>query len=349
MKSVPTAGELAGLVGGRLTGNPETPVSGFASLEHAGGGDVTFAAGASWRARAKDTDAAVVVTDEPVEGLKGAQIIVPDPNLAFARIVEAMGRERARGSPGIHPSAVVDPGAGVHPEAAVRACAVVEAGASVGARSVIGAGAYVGHGTVVGEDCMLHPRAVLMHDVRLGDRVTVHSGAVIGADGFGYAPTPEGTHQKIPQVGTVVLEDDVEIGANSCVDRARFDATRIRKGTKIDDLVMVAHNVQVGEHCLLAAQSGIAGSTRLDGHVVLGGHVGVAGHIRLGEGAQVGAYSGVGKDLPAGQAYVGIPAVPLKEGLRIRALSLKLPGLWKRIQALEARLAEPGDPEGVGR
>ena len=334
-----TVQELADLLSGRVIGDPSVVVSGFAGAGDAGAGDLTFAADARWVDAARDSDAAVILVQEPIDGARAAQIVVKDPNLAFALAVEHMTHAEVP-EPGVHGDASVHQDATIDATAYVAACAVVDAGASVGPRAFVGAGTYVGKDAAIGADCLLHANVTVAERVRLGDRVTVHSGAVVGSDGYGYATTPDGVHVKIPQTGTVVVEDDVEIGANVCIDRARFAETRVGKGTKIDNLVQVGHNVKIGPHCLIVSQAGIAGSAELGQHVVLGGHVGVTGHVKLGDGAQITAFSGVSKSLDGGQAYMGVPAIPISEGKRVRLLQMKLPELLKRVRDLERRAEE---------
>jgi UDP-3-O-[3-hydroxymyristoyl] glucosamine N-acyltransferase len=216
---------------------------------------------------------------------------------------------------------------------------VIEGGVRVGPRTVVGAGVYVGEDSSIGADCLICPNVTIMHGVTVGDRVIIQAGAVLGSDGFGYATDEKGVHHKIPQVGSVVVEDDVEIGANACIDRARFHETRIGSGTKIDNLVQVGHNVVIGSDSALAAHVGIAGSSVLGRHVALGGMVGVRDHVKIGDGARVGAYSGVGNDLDAGQDYVGIPAMPYRQGLKIRLLTTKLPEIDAGLKGALERLA----------
>ena len=244
-----------------------------------------------------------------------------------------------RHPPGVHPSAVVEPGASVAPSAAVGPCAVVGECTVVGEGSQVDAGCVLGRNCVVGRDCHLFPRVVLYDDTRLGDRVILHSGVVLGSDGFGYAQEA-GRHIKIPQVGRVVVEDDVEIGANSTVDRGALDETRIGAGSKIDNLVMVAHNVKLGPHCILVAQSGISGSTCLGHHVILAGQSGAVGHIRIGDGARVGAKSAVTHDLPDGAFVTGYPAQDHRRWLKERALSGRLQEILQRLKRVESRLGE---------
>jgi UDP-3-O-[3-hydroxymyristoyl] glucosamine N-acyltransferase len=340
-----TVRELAESVGGRVVGDPDVEIRGFSGIERAAAGDVTFVSDDRFLAQLAVTKASAVVLKAESAECPAAQIITPDPNLAFARIVSDAERALARGRGGVDPRASVDPAADVDPTASVRAFAVVAAGARVGPRTIVGSGTYVGEEAVLGADCLIHPNVSILHHVRIGDRVTIHAGAVLGSDGFGFATDAKGVHHKIPQVGTVVVEDDVEIGANSCVDRARFHETRIGQGTKVDNQVQIGHNVVIGPGSILAAQAGIAGSTTLGHHVVLGGKVGIADHVKIGDVARISAYSGVGKDLEGGQDYLGIPILPLREGLKVRVLTGRLPEIVAdlkdaraRIEALEAEL-----------
>ena len=334
-----TAGVVGPRVGGGGGGYATVAVTGFAGATEAADGDLTFAHEPRWIDAVKDRPAGAVLVRAQVEGMNAVQIVVDDPNLAFAVAVEHMTR-RAAADPVVHPDATVHGDAEVHASASVAARAVVDAGAVVGRGAVIGAGVYLGRDVRLGEDCLLHPNVTVAHGVVIGDRVIIHSGTVVGSDGYGYATTPEGRHVKIPQTGTVVIEDDVEIGANVCIDRARINETRIGRGTKIDNLVQVGHNVKIGPDCLVVSQAGIAGSSELGRQVVLGGHVGVAGHASIGDQAQVAAYSGVPGDLEGGQAYMGIPAIPISEGRRVRVLQARLPELVKRVRRLERRLED---------
>jgi UDP-3-O-[3-hydroxymyristoyl] glucosamine N-acyltransferase len=340
-----TVRDLAASVGGRIVGDPDVEIHGFAGIERAGEGDITFVSDDRFLAQLAKTKASAVVLKAESAGCPAAQIITPDPNLAFARIVGEGELAIARGRGGVDPAALVDPAAAVDPSATIRAGAVISAGARVGARTIVGSGSFVGEDAVVGADCLVHPNVSILHHVKVGDRVILHSGVVLGSDGFGYATDEKGVHHKIPQVGTVVVEDDVEIGANSCVDRARFHETRIGRGTKIDNLVQVGHNVVIGGFSVVAAQTGIGGSSTLGHHVVLGGKVGIADHVKIGDVARVSAYSGVGNDLEGGKDYLGIPILPLREGLKVRVLTGRLPQIVAelkdaraRIEALEAEL-----------
>ena len=320
-----SARRLAEELGGELHGNGDVEVLGVAPASEAGEGSVTFADAPAHLEQALASRASVVLAglDAPRGLPTGKTLIrVKQPRAAFAKAV-ALFHPPEVPPPGIHPTAIVASsvtiGAGVH----VGAYAVIKDGATIGARSVIDAGVVVGAGAAVGEECVLHPRVVLYPRVVLGHRVIVHAGSVIGSDGFGYVQEA-GRHVKVPQVGTVVVGDDVEIGANTTIDRATLGTTRIGRGTKIDNLVQVAHNNVVGEHCILAAQVGLAGSVTLGRYVLLGGQVGVGDHVTVGEKSMVGGQGGVIGDVPAGSVLWGTPAQPRREYLRQMAALKRL-------------------------
>jgi UDP-3-O-[3-hydroxymyristoyl] glucosamine N-acyltransferase len=233
--------------------------------------------------------------------------------------------------------AYVDESADVADSASIMANAFVAPGAKVGGNSVVYPGSYIGHGSSVGDDCTIYPNVTIRDGVSVGNRVTIHPGSVIGGDGFGYA-TDKGVHHKIPQVGGVVIGDDVEIGANSTIDRGALDDTVIKRGTKIDNLVMIAHNVKVGEDCLLVAQVGISGSSELGHHVVIGGQAGVVGHIKVGDYAQIAGKSGVSKNLTGGKNYAGVPVMPHKDWLKSMVLVSKLPEMKKELDDLNRKI-----------
>jgi UDP-3-O-[3-hydroxymyristoyl] glucosamine N-acyltransferase len=265
---------------------------------------------------------------------------VANPTLAFSAVIAHFGIAKIVAQPGIHPTAVIAPTAKLNPQAVhVGPHVVVEDGAQIGDGSVLHAGSYIGHHVHLGEGCVLHPHAIVKDYCTLGKRVIIHSGAVIGSDGFGYEFV-QGRHMKVDQVGIVEVGDDVEIGSCSCIDRARFGSTSIGSGTKIDNLVQVAHNVTTGAHCILVAQVGVSGSTKLGNYVIMGGQSGAAGHLKIGDQVTVLGRSGVTKDLPAKGHYTGFPARPLMEGRKLMAYPAKVPDLQKRILDLERRLAE---------
>lgn len=334
---------VAELVGARLIGDGARPVRGVAPLAEAEGDEVAFLANARYRKDLAATRAAAVLVAEPVEGSAAAQLVVPDPYAAFARLMRHLF-ERARKAGGVSPDARVDPTARIGADPDLAAFVTVGPGAVIGDRATLHPGARVEAGCRLGDDVTLHPNVVVREGCRIGHRVTVHAGTVIGADGFGYA-TEGGEHRKIPHVGGVVLEDDVELGANVTIDRAVLGDTVVGAGTKIDNLVQVGHNVRIGRGCLVVSQVGISGSTVLGDYVVLGGQAGVAGHLRLGRGARVGARGGVTKDVPDGQTVSGFPASPHREQLKAQAALGRLPELRERLGRLERRVRElSGEP-----
>jgi UDP-3-O-[3-hydroxymyristoyl] glucosamine N-acyltransferase len=334
-----TAAELASLVGGRVVGDEGARVSGVASLASAGEGELAFVEDEKFYAAARASGASVVIAPEGA-GLEGLRSVVETarPKLAFALAAAALRPTRRREA-SIHPTASVARGAvlgeGVH----------VGAHVSVGEGSTIGEGAQlldgvrVGARVTVGRDCVLHPNVVLYDGVSLGDRVVLHACVVVGADGFGYVRDSEGVYHKFPQVGTVVIEDDVEIGAGSCVDRGALGATRVGRGAKIDNLVQVGHSCTVGEDTLLCAQVGLAGSSHVGARVILAGQVGVAGHLKVGDDAVITAKSATSHDVPPGKVISGIPAFDNREWLRSTAAFRRLGEMQRSLRALEQRLA----------
>jgi UDP-3-O-[3-hydroxymyristoyl] glucosamine N-acyltransferase len=335
---MPTVSELAALVGGEVfSGSGDAVIEGPAALESAGPGEISFFAHPRYAADLRTTRAAAVLVPRDFAGETPAACIrVDDPSAAFTRITREFLREPAPPPAGVHPSAVVHSGAQIAPGASIGEQAVVMPGAVIGPRSVVMAGGYIGAGARIGAACLLHPHAVVGHGCLLGDRVILHSGAVVGSDGFGY-DTQDGRHTKIAQSGIVVVEDDVEIGANTTIDRARFGRTVIGEGTKIDNLVMIAHNVVIGKHCIVCAQVGIAGSARIGNHVILAGQAGLVGHIRIGDGAIVGAQTGVSNDIEPGARVVGSPPRPIGDWKRSIIRVDKLAELYDRVKKLEQR------------
>jgi UDP-3-O-[3-hydroxymyristoyl] glucosamine N-acyltransferase len=262
---------------------------------------------------------------------------VDNPYLAFQQAVRVFRPDTFRPAPGIHPSAVVAPGARVGEGASLGPYVVVEDGATLGRDVVIMAGGYVGARVTIGDGTFFYPHVVVREECVIGARCILHAGVVIGADGFGFA-FDSGRYHKVPQVGNVIVGDDVEIGANTCVDRATTDSTRVGDGTKIDNLVQIGHNVNIGRHCIVVAQVGIAGSTRLEDYVTLGGQVGVAGHIVIEKGAMVGAQSGVSRNVSTRQVVSGTPAIPHPVWKRMSVLLARLPALFQGVKELERRL-----------
>jgi len=333
--------ELAAHVGGTLRGDGSLLIRGVGGLAEAGPGELSFYGNPRYRDALLVTRAAAVLvpSGEPPLRTDLAVVQVEDPHLAFARI-SALFHPAETAPPGVSPSARVHPQARVHPDATVMAFATVEAGAEVGAGTLLSPGVFVGRGARVGAHSVLHPNVTVREGCLVGDRVVIHASAVVGADGFGFAFDPGvGAHVKVPQAGIVRVEDDVEIGACTCIDRATTGETVIGRGTKIDNLVQVAHNVRVGPHSLLCAQAGISGSAELGAGVILAGQVGVVGHIRIGDGARVVAQSGVVHDVPAGETLAGSPAIDHRAWLKLSAALPRLGELLREVRALRARVA----------
>lgn len=335
-----TLTELARLCGATLDGDGARLVDGPADLGEAGPNEISFFAHPRYKEKLAATRAGAVIValDCDVPRRDAVFLRVKDPSRAFTQVVQAFQDPVPPPVPGVHPSAVVEAGAHVAASASIGPLCHVAAGARLGERVVLHAGVSIGHDTAVGDDSVLHPGVRLYPRVTVGARCILHAGTVVGSDGFGFEPTREGW-VKIPQVGTVVVEDDVEIGANCALDRGRFGATRIGRGAKLDNLVHVAHNVIVGESALLIAQVGIAGSATIGKRAILAGQVGVAGHTHVGDGARLGGQSGVVADIPAGQDYMGTPAHPRGDALRQWTLTARLPELNQRVRALEQKLA----------
>jgi UDP-3-O-[3-hydroxymyristoyl] glucosamine N-acyltransferase len=317
-----------------------------APLDSAGPEHVSFCVDERDRELARASQAGAVLVANDAAALPMATLRVRAPRQALIQLLRLF-HPRPGHVPGVHATAVVDTRARVDGTASIGALSVIEAGATIGADVRIHPLVFVGRDAVVGDGSELHPHVVLREGVRLGQRVVVHAGAVIGGDGFGYA-FDGAAHQKIPQVGTVVVEDDVEIGANTTIDRATLGATVIRCGTKIDNLVQVGHNVEIGEHSILVSQVGISGSSRLGRGVVLGGQVGVADHVTVGDGVMVGAQSGIHADIEAGTRVLGTPARPITLAKRIFLTEGHLPDLARKVRELERRLERVERETGDG-
>jgi UDP-3-O-[3-hydroxymyristoyl] glucosamine N-acyltransferase len=333
-----TLQELANLSGGELRGgNPSQQIAGAAALSEAAPGEITFYADPRYLARLRKTRAsAIFVPLDFAEQTSAAQIRVANPSKAFEQVVLKLAPKPITFAPGVHPTAIVDPSAKLGNAVSIQPHAVIEANVAIGDNTVIGAGSYVGHETAIGASCQIYPNVTIRDRMRIGDRVMIHSGAVIGADGFGFEFV-EGRHKKIPQMGIVQIDNDVEIGANTTIDRARFGRTWIQEGVKIDNLVQIAHNVIIGKNSIIAAQTGVSGSTRVGEKVMMAGQVGVIGHLTIEDGTVIAAQSGVAKDLPGG-AWFGSPAVPLSEAKRQIAWIHRLGKLFERIKAIEKKM-----------
>lgn len=330
------------LEGEIISGDPDLTITGFNSISEAEPGEITFLGNPRYAPALKKSRAAAVLVDEQFQEVPGnmAAIRVQNPTLKFSLIIQQYGEPRQAFEPGVHATAIIHPKAQLNPDTVhVGPYAVIEEGAVIGEGSSIQAGAYIGRNVRLGSGCTIYPHAVVREHCVLGDRVIIHSGAVIGTDGFGYELN-QGKHVKIDQVGIVQLDDDVEIGSCTIIDRARFGRTWIGEGTKIDNLVQIAHNCVVGKHCIIVSQVGISGSTRLGNYVTMAGQVGVAGHLNIGDKVTFLAKSGVTKDHPEAGAYTGYPAKPLLEGRRMLTYPARVPELLERVKELEERLAK---------
>ena len=335
-----TLAEIAEKVGGVLEGEGDVEITGVAALSDAGSGDISFLSSPRYASQVAGTGASAVVVAEDWSGECSCPVIrVGNPDKAFADVAAEFAPEAVAYEPGVHGTAVVAADAVLGEGVSIGPHCVVEPGAEIGDRTVICAGCYIGHGSALGAGCKLYPRVTVRERVTIGDRAILHPGVVIGSDGFGYVL--EGpVWKKIPQVGTVEIGNDVEIGANSTVDRGRFGKTVIEDGVKLDNLVQVAHNVRIGKNSAAAAQVGISGSTTIGHNVMLGGQAGIAGHLTVGDRAAVGAKAGVTKSVPAEMFVSDYPARPHKQAKKIHAHVARLPELKEKVKQLEKRISD---------
>ena len=333
-----TASHIAEQLRGEIIGDGAVVLTGFAPADHAQAGDLTFAENEAFFAKAEQSAASAILVPDVFASSKKTLIRVPNARVAFAKVLPLFFPPE-KPAPGIHPSAVVAASAQIDPTAHIGPNCVVGERVRIGARSVLRGGNHVGRDCQFGEDVSLFPNVVVYHQTVLGNRVSIHAGSIIGADGFGYV-VDEGKHRKVLQLGNVIIHDDVEIGANVTIDRAALGSTIIGKGTKIDNLVMIAHNVVVGENCLIISQVGVAGSTKLGNYCVLAGQVGLAGHLKIGNQVTIAAKSGVMRDIEDGQKVFGIPAISDRDAKRQIVALGQLPELIRRVRELEKQVAE---------
>jgi len=330
--------ELAARLECQLEGDGDIDITRVASLEQAGTGDLAFLANSKYTSQLSSSRASAIVVDLDVDGVPGAALRTANPYLAFARAT-ALLHPQTRPAPGVHPTAIVAPDATIEADVTIGPYVVVGSGSRIGARSVIHAHTVIGEGATLGPDCLVHARVSIRERVQMGARVVVQDGAVIGSDGFGFAPRGDGTFEKIPQVAPVVIEDDVEIGANSTIDRPAVGETRVHAGTKIDNLVQIAHGVVVGRNTMLAAQVGIAGSSVIGNDVMLGGQVGVTGHVTVGDRVKASAKTGITGNVGADSYVTGYPHMDNLEWRKAYVVFRRLPDMRKQLSKLEARLA----------
>jgi UDP-3-O-[3-hydroxymyristoyl] glucosamine N-acyltransferase len=339
-----TSDDIAAIVQPKASrGATEDAICGLAALSDAAAGDLTFLGNAKYKSEVATTKASLVLLPVGFEGEPQPGqlfLFVDNPSVALARVCARIEQSLwPKPAPGVHATASVSPDARIAPSATIGPLCVVEAGAIIGERVHLQAQVFVGRNARIGDDSWLMPGVVIATECEVGKRVRIQPGAVLGSDGFGYEFV-QGRHEKIPQVGIVAVGDDVEIGANTTIDRARFSRTIIGEGTKIDNLVQLGHNVVIGRHCLLCAQVGISGSTKLEDYVVLGGQVGVGGHITIGKGVKAGGQAGITADVAPGSFVNGTPAIPYLLERRVAVLQPKLPELFRRVETLEAQLLD---------
>ena len=331
-----TTAEIAKLLAGEVLGDANATLTGFASADTAKLGDLTFAETDEFFAAAENSAATAIIAGKNSSSTRNIVIRVENPRIAFAKALAVFFPEPKFAS-GVHSSAVVAASAQIDPTAHIGPHCTIGERVKIGANVVLQSGNFIGDDSVLGDETNLFPNVTIYSRTQIGKRVRIHSGTVIGSDGFGYV-FDSGFHRKVPQVGNVVIGDNVEIGSNSSVDRAALGSTVIGKGTKIDNLVQVAHNVEIGEHCILCAQVGIAGSAKVGNYVVMAGQVGIAGHLKIGNQVTVGSKSGVMHNIPDGEQWLGAPAQPDKQAKRIMIAMQRLPDLFKKIAAWEKKL-----------
>ncbi len=331
--------EIAEIIDGELIGDSGIVITGVSGIKEAREGDITFIANPKYKNLIDSTQAsAIIISAEEQIKADIPLIQTENPSLAFVKVLEIFSREKVnRVAIGIHASAVIGKNVQLSKDLTIQAYAVIEDNVRMGDRVVIYPGVYIGKGVQIGNDTVIYPQVSIRQEVIIGNRVIIHNGTVIGSDGFGYE-TLNGIHHKIPQLGTVVIEDDVEIGASVTIDRARFDKTLIGRGAKIDNLVQIAHNVVIGPNSIIIAQTGISGSVTVGKNVILAGQVGVAGHISIGDNTIAAAQSGISKDLPPDSRVMGSPARPFGLTKRIQAVIKRLPELFKKILDLDKKI-----------
>lgn len=340
-----TAKELAALLGGVVDGNPDAVVSNLAKIEEAQSADLSFIANPKYETYAATTGAGILIVNEKLPktaGVTATLVRVPDPYAAFTKLL-SLYNQQTQQKAGVEQPCFIAEDAEVSPDAYIGAFSYLGRGVKVGSGCKIYPNTYLGDGVTIGDGTTVYANVAIYHACKVGCNVIIHAGTVIGSDGFGFAPNPDGSFNKIPQTGNVVIEDDVEIGANCTIDRATLGSTVIRKGVKLDNLIQIAHNVEVGPNSVIAAQAGVSGSTKLGANAMIGGQVGIVGHIQLADGIKVQAQSGISKSIrQSGSAWAGSPAFNYQQNLKSQVIFRNLPELEQRVRDLEARLASLG-------
>lgn len=335
------AAQIAALIAGDVEGNPEACVNTFSKIEEAREGSITFLANPKYTHYIYSTEASIVLVSRDfvaTEPVKATLIRVDDPYAVLSKLLEYASQAMTPQPVGIEQPSFIAAGVEVPEDAYIGAFAYIAEGVKLGKGVKIYPQAYIGHGVTIGDNTIIYPGAKIYHGCRIGARCIIHAGVVIGADGFGFAPLPDGTYHKIPQIGIVTIEDDVEIGANTTVDRATMGTTLVGRGTKLDNLIQAAHNTEIGSNTVIAAQAGIAGSTKIGDNCMIGGQVGFSGHIHVGNRVQIGAQSGIPNDLADGSRVMGYPAVPLGDFARQSVYIKRLGQLFSRVADLEKSL-----------
>lgn len=331
--------EIAKFINGELAGDGEVLIKGINGVNEAKDGDLAFVLSAHNTALIESTKASCVVVPKNLAGKFDKPIIkVENPSIAFSKIIGLLMPDRIPRPKGIHPTAIIAQGTKIAKTAAIGPYVVIEEGASIGEETIIYSFCYIGKNTQIGKNCIFYPNVVIREEVTIGNGVIIHPGSVVGSDGFGYDIQKDGTQVKIPQLGTVVIEDDVELGSCVTVDRARFNKTVIGRGTKIDNLVQIAHNVIIGPNCVIAGQSGISGSSTLGRNVIFGGQVGVSDHVKIGDFVIAGAKTGIHKSYPAKTTLFGYPSKPADKARELIAATGLLPKLFERVRKLEEKI-----------
>jgi len=339
-----SAEQIAALIQGKIEGDPQTTVSGFGKIEEAGKSDLAFLANPKYEDYLYTTAAGIIIIGEQMElkeNISATLIRVKDAYSSFAVLMQYYQQMKAKQLVGIEDPVFIHPSAKIGKDVYIAAFSYIGEHAEIGNDVKIFAQVFIGANTKVGDRTVLHPGVKLYHDCVIGNDVTIHAGTVLGSDGFGFAPQQNGTYNKVPQLGNVVIEDHVEIGANTCIDRATLGSTIIKKGTKLDNLLQIAHNVEVGEHGVIAAQTGISGSTKIGNHVMIGGQVGIVGHISIADGTKINGLTGISKSITEPNTSLsGRPAMELGDSLRAMAIYKRLPELDKKIKELEVLVAQ---------
>jgi len=338
-----TASQIALLINGKIEGDANAAVNSFGKIEEAQRGQLAFLANPKYEDHLYSTQASVIIINENLElkqNIGSTLIRVPDAYTAFATLLSKYQEMMTQQMNGIQQPSYIAETASYGENVFIGAFAYLGENVKIGNKTKIFPGVFLGDDVKIGNGTIIHPGVKIYKDCMIGDRVTIHAGAVIGSDGFGFAPQPDGSFKKVPQIGNVVIENDVEIGANTTIDRATIGSTIIRAGAKLDNLIQVAHNVEIGNSTVIAAQTGISGSTKIGKGAMIGGQAGLAGHLHIGDGAKINAQSGVGKSIEAGKAVTGSPAHDYTAALRSQALSRHLPELEKRVKELEALVKE---------